>query len=196
MGFLDGALRIWPSWSFHSWGYTIPFEVLIPAVILPGIIFNIAFAWPAIERRFTKDNAIHHLLDRPSNRPKRTAAGVAMLALLGMLFIASSTDVLANFFHVSLNTVLIAMRYLVILSPFVAYPITYKICKELQGVKGGGKRKTPNVVSRTAEGEYTAVPSPVYVDDLHQGLEPTAVPAFITDSPEEASDDGVRVVDR
>jgi ubiquinol-cytochrome c reductase cytochrome b subunit len=196
MGFLDGALRIWPSWSFHSWGYTIPFEVLIPAVILPGIIFNIAYVWPMIERRFTKDNEIHHLLDRPSNRPKRTAAGVAMLALLGMLFIASSTDVLANFFHVSLNTVLISMRILVILSPFVAYPITYKICKELQAVKGGGKRKTPNVVSRTAEGEYTAVPSPVYVDDMHQGLEPTAVPAFITASPEESGDDGVRVVDR
>ncbi len=119
-----------------------------------------------------------------------------MLTLLGMLFIASSTDVLANFFHVSLNTVLLAMRYLVILSPFVAYPITFKICKELQAVKGGGKRKTPNVVSRTAQGEYTAVPSPVYVDDVHQGLEPTAVPAFITESPEVTSDDGVRVVDR
>ena len=33
MGFLDGALRIWPSWSFHSWGHTIPFEVLMPAVM-------------------------------------------------------------------------------------------------------------------------------------------------------------------
>jgi hypothetical protein len=88
------------------------------------------------------------------------------------------------------------MRFLVILSPFVAYPITYKICKELQGLKGGGKRKTPNVVSRTAEGEYTAVASPVYVDDLHQGLEPTPVPAFITASPEEKNEDGVRVVDR
>ncbi len=103
---------------------------------------------------------------------------------------------LANFFHVSLNTVLIAMRYLVILSPIVAYPITYKICKELQGLKGSGKRKTPNVVSRTAEGEYTAVASPVYVDDLHQALEPTAVPAYITPSPEEKNEDGVRVVPR
>ena len=37
MGFLDGALRIWPSWSFHSWGHTIPFEVLLPAVVLPGL---------------------------------------------------------------------------------------------------------------------------------------------------------------
>jgi hypothetical protein len=31
---------------------------------------------------------------------------------------------------------------------------------------------------------------------MHQGLEPTAVPAFITESPEESNDDGVRVVDR
>jgi len=53
MGFLDGALRIWPSWSFHSWGHTIPFEVLIPAVVLPGLIFNLVFVWPIIERKFT-----------------------------------------------------------------------------------------------------------------------------------------------
>ena len=103
MGFLDGALRIWPSWTFHSFGHTIPFEVFIPAVILPGILFNIAYVWPAIERKFTKDFASHNLLDRPSNRPKRTAAGVAVLALVSMLFIASSTDVIANFFRLPLN---------------------------------------------------------------------------------------------
>ena len=196
MGFLDGALRIWPSWSFHSFGFTIPLEVFIPAVILPGIIFNIVFAWPMIERKFTKDEAMHNLLDRPSNRPKRTAAGVAMLALLGMMFIASSTDVLANFFHLPLNTVLWAMRVLVILSPFVAYPITYKICKELQGVKGGGKRKTPNVVSRSEQGEYLATPAPVYVDDVHHGREATAVPTYIAPDAEEPGDSGVRVVER
>jgi ubiquinol-cytochrome c reductase cytochrome b subunit len=196
MGFLDGALRIWPSWSFHSFGFTIPWEVFIPAVLLPGLIFNIVFAWPAIERRFTKDDAMHNLLDRPSDRPKRTAAGVAMLALLGMLFIASSTDVMANFFHVSLNTVLWTMRVLCIMAPFVAYPITYKICKELQAVKGGGKRKTPNVVTRTAEGEYVATPAPVYVDDLHHGREATEVPKFIPADTEEPGDSGVRVVER
>jgi ubiquinol-cytochrome c reductase cytochrome b subunit len=119
-----------------------------------------------------------------------------MLALLGMLFIASSTDVLANFFHVSLNTVLWAMRVLCILAPIVAYPITYKICKELQGVKGGGKRKTPNVVTRTAEGEYVATPAPVYVDDLHHGREATEVPQFISADTEEPGDSGVRVVER
>ncbi|MEO9180213.1 MAG: ubiquinol-cytochrome c reductase cytochrome b subunit, partial [Acidimicrobiales bacterium] len=196
MGFLDGALRIWPSWTFHDWGHTIPFEVLIPAVILPGLIFNLVFVWPMLERKFTKDNEIHHLLDRPSNRPKRTAAGVAVLTFVSMLFVASSTDVLAKFFDISLNTMLVSMRVLVIISPFIAYPITYKICRELQGVVGAGKRKTPNVVSRTVEGQYVATPSPAYVDDVHQGLEATPVPTFITEEPDDAGENGVRVVDR
>ena len=86
---------------------------------------------PALERRYTKDYAMHNLLDRPSNRPKRTAAGSAIFAFLAMLFIASSTDVIANFFHVSLNSVVVAMRILVVLAPFIAYPITYKIAKEI-----------------------------------------------------------------
>ncbi|MGA2433176.1 MAG: ubiquinol-cytochrome c reductase cytochrome b subunit [Acidimicrobiales bacterium] len=195
MGFLDGALRIWPSWSFSSFGHTIPFEVLVPAVLLPGLIFNIAYVWPAIERKFTKDTALHNLLDRPSDRPKHTAVGVATLAFLGMLFIASSTDVIANFFRLPLNEVLWAMRILVILSPFVAYPITWKICKEVQVLHGGGKRKTANVVTRTAQGEYVATPAPKYVDDEHQELDATPVPRFIVEGDESGSS-GVRVADR
>jgi ubiquinol-cytochrome c reductase cytochrome b subunit len=176
MGFLDGALRIFPSWSFHSFGHTIPLEVTIPAVIFPGILFNLIMAWPAIERHFTKDDAMHNLLDRPSNRPKRTAAGVAVAVLCSMLFIASSTDVIANFFHISLNTVLWAMRILCVVVPIISYPITYKICREMQGFAGAGKRKTTNIVTRTTEGEYVATPAPVYVDDLHHEHEPDAVP--------------------
>ncbi len=196
MGFLDGALRIWPSWTFHSFGYTIPFEVLLPSIVLPGLIFNLAYVWPALERRFTKDNEMHNLLDRPINRPKRTAAGSAVLTLVIMLFIASSTDVLAKFFNVSLNSMLVAMRILVIIMPILAYPITYKICRELQAVKGGGKRKTPNVVSRTAEGQYVATPSPAYVDDVPEHLAPTEVPQFITVDAKQSGDSSVRVVER
>ncbi len=196
MGFLDGALRIWPSWSFHSFGYTIPFEVFIPAVLLPGLLFNIAYVWPALERKFTNDHALHNLLDRPSDRPKRTAAGVAVLTLLGMLFIASSTDVIANFFRLPLNEVLWAMRILCIVSPFIAYPIAYLICKEVQVVKGGGKRKTANIVTRTSEGEYVATPAPKYADDEHQELDPTPVPTYIIETPEETGTGGVRTAPR
>jgi ubiquinol-cytochrome c reductase cytochrome b subunit len=197
MAFLDGALRIWPSWSFHSFGHTIPFEVFIPSVVLPGLIFTIAYLWPTIERIVTKDNEMHNLLDRPSNRPKRTAVGVAVFAFIATLFFASSTDVIANFFHVSLEEVLVAMRVLVFVTPLIAYPVTYKICKELQGVHGSGKRKTPNAVSRTEQGEYVATPTPAYVDDVHHGLEATEVPRFIAPEPDEAEElSGTRVVER
>jgi ubiquinol-cytochrome c reductase cytochrome b subunit len=197
MAFLDGALRIWPSWTFHSFGHTIPFEVFIPAIILPGIIFNLAYVWPALEAKFTKDHELHNLLDRPSNRPKRTAAGVSILMFIVVLFFASATDLIANFFHVSLEEVLIAMRILVVLLPLITYPVTYKICKELQHTHGGGKRKTPGVVTRTSEGEYVSVPSPTYVDDLHRAPAATEVPRYIfPDEDEEEETSGTRVVDR
>jgi ubiquinol-cytochrome c reductase cytochrome b subunit len=201
MGFLDGLLRIFPAWSFHSFGYTIPLEVTIPAVIFPGILFNLVMAWPTIERKFTKDNELHNLLDRPSNRPKRTAAGVTVAVLLAMLHIASSTDVMANFFHVSLNTVLWTMRILCIVVPILAYPVTYKICREMQGFSGAGKRKTTNIVTRTTAGEYLATPAPVYVDDLAHEHEHDAVPVptFVVDDEDtvDAEDmSGVRRIPR
>ena len=83
MGWLDGALRIMPSWEWVGWGHTIPLEVFLPAVIFPGIIFNIFIVWPFIESRHTKDLAYHNILDRPRDRPKRTGAGAAMLTLAG-----------------------------------------------------------------------------------------------------------------
>jgi len=180
MGWLDGVLRIMPSWEFTGFGHTIPFEVFLPAVVFPGIIFTLCFGWPAIERLFTKDNEIHHLLDRPRDRPKRTAAGAAVAALLFTTFGASATDVLANFFHVSLNAVLWSFRVLVIVVPILVGVITWKICLELQhGGPDLGKRKRAMVVTRTAAGEYRAVPSEIRPGDEHRELEPVPVPALI-----------------
>jgi len=180
MGWLDGALRIMPSWEFAGFGHTIPFEVFLPAAVFPGLIFGICFLWPSIERWYTKDNLAHNLLDRPRDRPKRTAAGAAMLGLLGMLFIASSTDVLANFFHVSLNQVLVLMRILVVLAPIVSYALTYLICIELQHLPQGGKRKVANVVTLTESGEYVATPAPRPPSAVaHEELAPEPVPRYI-----------------
>ncbi len=179
MGWLDGALRIMPSWEFAGWGHTVPLEVFLPAVIFPGLIFNICFAWPALERRWTGDNELHNLLDRPRDRPKRTAAGAAMLALLFTLFAASSTDVLANYFHISLNVVLWAFRVLTIVVPIIAGFVTYGICLEMQGVQGIGKRKRAVIVHRSAQGEYSTVTAAPRPGDGHEELEPEPVPVRI-----------------
>jgi ubiquinol-cytochrome c reductase cytochrome b subunit len=174
MGWLDGALRIMPSWETVWLGHTIPWEVFIPAVIFPGIIFNIAIAWPMIERKLTNDNELHNLLDRPSRRPKRTAFGVAFFTLLAVLFAASSTDVLANYFNISLNAVLWAFRILVFVVPVIAGSVTYAICLEMQHTPGVVQRKRAVVVRRSATGEYTTVPTEPRPGDTHE--EPPAIP--------------------
>ncbi len=184
MGFLDGALRIMPSWQWTAWGHTIPWEVFLPGVVFPGLVFNLCLAWPMIERRFTDDYVMHNLLDRPRDRPKRTAAGAAMIALLFTVFAASSTDVLANYFHVSLNEVLWFFRVVVIVVPIIVGVVTWRICIELQHVPGAVKRKRAMVVSRTPEGEYVAAPAPERPGDEHHELEPEPVPVRIELGPE------------
>ncbi len=197
MGWLDGALRIFPAWEWTGFGHTIPLEVFIPALIIPGIVFTIAQVWPAIEAKYTGDTAMHNLLDRPRDRPKRTAFGVAMLSFLFMLFVASSTDVLANYFHISLNTMLWLMRVLVIIVPLIAYPVTLVLCKELQQVDGAGKRKRPNVVIRTTEGAYETVPADLRPGDGHHELDAEPIPTFIDLDPgAEEPIEGSRVVTR
>jgi ubiquinol-cytochrome c reductase cytochrome b subunit len=157
MGWLDGALRVMPSWEIVGFGHMVP-NAFFPGVLLPGITFGLLYGWPLIEAKLTRDRAEHHVLDKPRDRPLRTSVGAAVLAFYFTLFAASSTDVLANYLTLSLNYVLWAFRVLVIVVPLVVGPVTYKVCKELQGTPGSGKRKRANVVLRSAGGGYATVP--------------------------------------
>jgi len=89
------------------------------------------------------DDEIHNLLDRPRDRPKRTAAGAAFFALLFTLFAASSTDVLANFFHVSLNEVLGSSASRVFVIPIIAGLVTYQLCRRCRECTGSGSASDP-----------------------------------------------------
>jgi len=85
----------------------------------------------------------------------------------------------------------------VILIPILAFPITLKICQELQAVPEAGKRKRANVVTRTPDGEYIAVPSPERPGDGHHELEAEPVPTFIDlGDAGEPDEPGVRTVTR
>jgi ubiquinol-cytochrome c reductase cytochrome b subunit len=191
MGWLDGALRIMPSWETVLWGHTIPWEVFFPAIIFPGIIFTLAGLAPVIEKKVSGDDEIHNLLERPRDRPKRTAYGAAFFALLAMMFAASSTDVLANYFNVSLNLVLWFFRIAVFVIPVIVGVITWFICLEMQGVHGIGQRKRAVVMSRTATGQYVTEPTPVRPGDEDREHSPVPVPVRIDlDAEPRASTDG------
>ena len=142
MGWLDGALRIMPSWEIVGFGHMIP-NVFFPAILLPGITFGVLQMWPFIEARLTHDHAEHQILDRPRDRPKRTAFGAAVFSFYFVLFGASATDVLANYLSISLNVVLTSFRFLAIAVPLIVFPVTYRICKEMQSVPRPGSASVP-----------------------------------------------------
>ncbi|MGH9062888.1 MAG: cytochrome bc1 complex cytochrome b subunit [Acidimicrobiales bacterium] len=177
MGWLDGALRLMPSWEVHFPGHMIP-NLFFPAIFLPGITTMLFIFWPFLEAKFTKENLrSHHLLDRPRDRPVRTAIGVAVLAFYSVLFLGSATDLLANFFSVSLNAVLWSLRVILVFLPIVTGYLTYWLCKELSKAPEAGERKRANIVVRTSTGGYAIRRSDVRPGDEVVEEEPEEVPA-------------------
>src|SRR5437868_4806511 len=61
IGFLDGSTRLFPSWEIRLFHHTIP-PLFWPTVVLPGILFTLAGAYPFLEAKLTKDRDRHNLL--------------------------------------------------------------------------------------------------------------------------------------
>ena len=186
--FLEGSLRLMPGWEFVVLGYTVPMNILVPGVVIPGILFTALAAYPFIEAYASGDKREHHLLDRPRNVPTRTGVGVAILTAFIILAAAGSNDLIATHFGLSINAITWAFRVLFLAGPFIAFIITKRLCLALQRrdrdlVLHG--HETGRVV-RFASGEYIEVHQPLSDEerwvlvsfDPHKPLpEPTATNA-------------------
>jgi ubiquinol-cytochrome c reductase cytochrome b subunit len=131
LGWVEGALRLYPNWEPTIFGYTIP-NPFVPAVLMPGITFGLLYAWPFLEARFTGDRHERHLLDRPRDHPLRTAFGTATIAFYAVLFFAGSNDILAMLLDVSVFTVTATYQVLALLLPLVTGIVTYTVLKGRQ----------------------------------------------------------------
>lgn len=168
MIFMDGALRLMPGQTeYVIAGYTLSLNVLIPALVVPGILFGLLGAWPWIEKAATKDNREHHVLDRPRNVPVRTASGVAIITAFMVLNIAGANDHLATYFDLSINDITWAMRIMFFVGPIIAFMVTKRICIGLQrrdrevalhGEESGRIYQTP-------EGGFVELHRPLSDDD-------------------------------
>ena len=105
MGFLEGTLRVFPSWTWDLGGHTVAWNVLIPALVPLGVFFTGAALWPFIEQWATGDRAEHHVNDRPRNAPTRTAIGVAAITFYIILLLEGANDLVADYLHIPLYTV-------------------------------------------------------------------------------------------
>ena len=57
IGWLEGALRMMPNVEWVIFGYTISWNILVPAAIVPGIIFTVMGLYPWIEQWATGDKS-------------------------------------------------------------------------------------------------------------------------------------------
>jgi ubiquinol-cytochrome c reductase cytochrome b subunit len=168
MMFLDGSTRLFPSWEIRLWHHTVP-PLFWPTVVLPGILFTLAGAYPFIEAKMTKDTKKHHLLQRPRDVPVRTALGSMAITFYVVLFLSGGNDIIAKAFDISLNAMTWGGRIALLILPPIAYLLAYRICLGLQrhdrevlehGVETGIVRMLPT-------GEFIEVHQPLGPTDDH-----------------------------
>jgi len=132
MGWLDGLVRMAPPLESYIFGYTISWNILIPGLIIPGILFTGMALYPFIESWITGDKREHHLLDRPRNVPNRTALGAMSLTFMLVALINGGNDIIATTFDLSINQVMWFSRIAIFILPPIAFVITKRICLSLQ----------------------------------------------------------------
>jgi ubiquinol-cytochrome c reductase cytochrome b subunit len=169
MGWPDGALRIMPGWETHAFGFTLSWNIFLPIIVLPGLMFTILLLLPFIEAFITGDKRDHHLLQRPRNAPSRTATMVALMTFIGLLWAAGGNDIIALKFSLNLNYITYFMRVMVFVGPVLAFLITRRWCISLQradqerllhGYESG-------VIMRSPEGAYAEKHLPISASEAY-----------------------------
>ncbi len=164
MGFLDGALRIMPAWEPTLGGHPLSLDVLIPAVIVPGLFFTVIAAYPLLDGRIASGRPARGLLPpKPGDAANRTAFGVAGITLYGLLWAAAGNDEIAYHLQVSLYTVTWVFRVLVLAGPVLAFALTRMSCHAAQARRRDEAAhgfETGRIVM-TPEGGFTEIREPV-----------------------------------
>ncbi len=180
MGWLDGLVRMAPPLETHAFGHTISWNILIPGLIIPGIMFTGLAVYPFIESWMTGDKREHHLLDRPRNVPNRTALGVMSLTFTLIALINGGNDIIATHFSLTINQIMWFSRIGIIVLPPLAFVITKRICLSLQRadrelVLHG--RETGRLV-RLPHGEFVEVHEPLNKEQMWKLTQHEQAPAL------------------
>ncbi len=184
IGFVDGALRAFPSWESQFWGHTWSWNIFLPCVVLPGLMVTALLAYPFIESWVTGDTGEHHLLDRPRNAATRTSLGAMAIAFYGVLVINGANDIIAAAFNLSINQLTWFTRIGIFIIPPLVFLSTHRFCMGLQrrdrelllhGRESGQILRLPH-------GEFIEIHTPISDDQKavilsKRDIAPLAIPA-------------------
>jgi ubiquinol-cytochrome c reductase cytochrome b subunit len=192
IGWLDGALRLMPNWETVLLGYTISWNVFIPSVVIPGLLFTGLALYPFLEAWATGDKREHNLLDRPRNAPVRTGIGVMAIVFYGILWLAGGNDLMATTFNMSINAISWTLRILLIVAPPIAFIITKRTCLALQ------RRDREKLLHGYESGRVLRLPHGEFIE-VHQPLNQKELAVIsskpdypVLPAPQKADIDGVR----
>ena len=192
IGWLDGALRLMPNIETVILGFTISWNVFIPAVVIPGILFTGLALYPFLEAWATGDKREHNLLDRPRNAPVRTGIGVMAIVFYGILWLAGGNDLMATTFNMSINAISWTLRILLIVGPPIAFIITKRTCLALQ------RRDREKLLHGYESGRVLRLPHGEFIE-VHQPLNEKELAVIsskpdypVLPAPQKADIDGVR----
>ena len=132
IGWLIGALRLMPNFEPSIAGHTIVANPFWGGAFFPLVVFGVMYSWPALERRITGDRRRHDLLDRPRDRPIRSAVGAAFLSWVVIVFAVGSTDQLFYRLSISYTAQIHFWRVGVWVLPMIVFLITRSACRSLQ----------------------------------------------------------------
>ncbi|WP_137723779.1 cytochrome b [Prescottella subtropica] len=168
MMWTDGMARLWPAWEIYLFDrYTIP--AVFAVALIMGITFALLIAYPWIEKKFTKDDAHHNLLQRPRDVPVRSGIGAMAIAFYIVLTLSCINDIIAYHLDISLNAMTWIGRIGMVVLPPIAYYVTYRFCLGLQrsdravlehGIETG-------IIKRLPHGEYVEIHQPLGPVDDH-----------------------------
>ena len=165
MGWLDGLVRMAPPLETYLFGYTVSWNILLPGLIIPGIIFTGMALYPFIESWMTGDKREHHILDRPRNVPNRTALGVMSFTFMIVALINGGNDLIATHFDLTINQIMWFSRIGIIVLPPLAFVITKRICLSLQ------RADREAVLHGKETGRLVMLPHGEYIE-IHEELSP------------------------
>jgi ubiquinol-cytochrome c reductase cytochrome b subunit len=183
IGWLEGALRLFPPIELHLLGFTVPNQFW-PAVLLPGLTFLALWLWPWIDRLVTGDRAAHYgLTGRPREAPVRVGIGVAALTFYGVLLFACGEELWVEWTRLPIATVRTVERILVLVLPVVTGVVAWWVARALRAGEAEGALSMPaadlrrrRVRDHEAERAVREGASPLPVDRTAAAAEPGAVP--------------------
>jgi len=159
MGWLIGALRLMPGFDFTIGNATIAGNPFFGGILFPGVVFTVLYLWPSIERRITKDRRRHDLLDRPRDKPWRTAFGSAFFTWIFTIFVAGAADRILVDVGFPYEGQVIFFRILALVLPVVVFFAVYYVCRELKASEARPLRRWyGTVVRRAPDGSYREIP--------------------------------------